>query len=77
VLGLVAGAKKPVIYAGGGIISAEAHRELRAFAEATRIPVATTLMGLGCFPETNPLSMQWFGMHGPPTATGRSTSPTS
>ena len=64
VLGLVAGAKKPVIYAGGGIISAEAHRELRAFAEATRIPVATTLMGLGCFPETNPLSMQWFGMHG-------------
>ena len=64
VLGLVAGAKKPVIYAGGGIISADAHRELRAFAEATRIPVATTLMGLGCFPETNPLSMQWFGMHG-------------
>jgi len=64
VLALVAGAKKPVIYAGGGIISADAHRELRAFAEATHIPVATTLMGLGCFPETNPLSMQWFGMHG-------------
>jgi acetolactate synthase-1/2/3 large subunit len=64
VLALVAGAKKPVIYAGGGIISADAHRELRAFAEATHVPVATTLMGVGCFPETNPLSMQWFGMHG-------------
>jgi acetolactate synthase-1/2/3 large subunit len=64
VLALVSGAAKPVIYAGGGIVSADAHRELRAFAERTRIPVATTLMGLGAFPETNPLSMQWFGMHG-------------
>ena len=64
VLALVAEAKKPVIYAGGGIISADAHRELRAFAEKTNIPVATTLMGVGAFPETHPLSMQWFGMHG-------------
>jgi acetolactate synthase-1/2/3 large subunit len=64
VLALVAGARKPVIYAGGGIVSAEAHVELRAFAEKTGIPVATTLMGVGVFPETNPLSMQWFGMHG-------------
>jgi acetolactate synthase-1/2/3 large subunit len=63
-LALVATAKKPVIYAGGGILSADAHRELRAFAEKTNIPVATTLMGVGSFPETHPLSMQWFGMHG-------------
>jgi acetolactate synthase-1/2/3 large subunit len=61
---LVAAARKPVIYAGGGIISAGAHRELRAFAEKTNIPVATTLMGVGAFPESHPLSMQWFGMHG-------------
>jgi acetolactate synthase-1/2/3 large subunit len=64
VLGLISEAKRPVIYAGGGIISADAHHELRAFAEKTNIPVATTLMGVGGFPETHPLSMQWFGMHG-------------
>lgn len=64
IINLIAGAKRPVIYAGGGIISAEAAKELRAFAEKTNIPVATTLMGLGAFPETHPLSMQWFGMHG-------------
>lgn len=64
VLGLVAEAKRPVLYVGGGIISANAHAELKAFAEKTNIPVATTLMGVGAFPETHPLSMQWFGMHG-------------
>ena len=64
ILALVAAARKPVIYAGGGIVSADAHRELRTFAERTNIAVATTLMGLGIFPETSPLSMQWFGMHG-------------
>jgi acetolactate synthase-1/2/3 large subunit len=64
VLGLIAEAKRPVIYAGGGIISADAHKELKAFAEKTNVPVATTLMGVGGFPETHPLSMQWFGMHG-------------
>ncbi len=63
-LTLITEAKKPVIYAGGGIISAEASKELKAFAEKTNIPVATTLMGVGAFPETNSLSMQWFGMHG-------------
>jgi acetolactate synthase-1/2/3 large subunit len=63
-LGLIAEAKHPVLYAGGGIISADAHKELTAFAEKTNIPVATTLMGVGAFPETHPLSMQWFGMHG-------------
>jgi acetolactate synthase-1/2/3 large subunit len=64
VLALVASAERPVIYAGGGIVSAEAHAELRAFAQKTNIAVATTLMGLGIFPETHPLSLQWFGMHG-------------
>ncbi len=64
VLALIAEAKRPVLYAGGGIISAEAHAELKAFAEKANVPVATTLMGVGAFPETHPLSMQWFGMHG-------------
>ena len=64
VLALIAEAKRPVLYAGGGIISAEAHKELKAFAEKTNLPVATTLMGVGGFPETHPLSMRWFGMHG-------------
>ena len=63
-LALIAEAKRPVLYTGGGIISAEAHKELKAFAETTNIPVATTLMGLGGFPESHRLSMQWFGMHG-------------
>ncbi len=63
-LALIAAAQQPVIYAGGGIISADAEAELKAFAENTNIPVATTLMGVGAFPETHPLSMQWFGMHG-------------
>jgi len=64
ILDLIAKASKPVIYAGGGLISAEAHGELLAFAEATNIPVATTLMGVGAFPEDHVLSMRWFGMHG-------------
>ncbi|MDB6167562.1 MAG: acetolactate synthase, large subunit, biosynthetic type, partial [Verrucomicrobia bacterium] len=64
VLALIADARKPVLYAGGGIISSGAHDELKAFAEKTNVPVATTLMGLGGFPESHPLSMQWFGMHG-------------
>ncbi|HTO05317.1 MAG TPA: biosynthetic-type acetolactate synthase large subunit [Opitutus sp.] len=64
VLGLIAEAKRPVLYAGGGIISADAHKELKAFAEKANLPVATTLMGVGAFPETHPLSMHWFGMHG-------------
>ncbi|MBE7538763.1 MAG: biosynthetic-type acetolactate synthase large subunit [Opitutaceae bacterium] len=64
VLAMVADARRPVLYTGGGIISSNAHQELKAFAEATNVPVATTLMGLGGFPETHPLSMRWFGMHG-------------
>ncbi len=64
VLELVAEAKKPLLYVGGGAISAEASADLRAFAERNQIPVTTTLMGVGAFPETHPLSLRWFGMHG-------------
>jgi acetolactate synthase-1/2/3 large subunit len=64
VLGLIEKAEKPVLYVGGGIISAGASRELLEFAELTHIPVTTTLMGIGCFPETHPLSLKWLGMHG-------------
>ncbi len=53
-----------MIYCGGGIISGEASAELLEFVERTGIPVATTLMGIGCFPETHPLSLKWLGMHG-------------
>ena len=64
VIQLISEAKQPMLYVGGGIISAGAQAELLAFAECTGIPVATTLMGVGSFPETHPLSLKWFGMHG-------------
>src|SRR5215510_9382796 len=64
IIGLIKSAKKPMIYAGGGIISAGASDELLEFAERTQIPVATTLMGIGGFPEGHPLSLKWLGMHG-------------
>jgi len=73
ILALVAEARKPVIYAGGGIISADAHRELRAFAEATNIPSRRPSWGSAAFPESHPLSMRWFACTAAPTATGRST----
>ncbi len=55
---------KPMLYCGGGVISGNASAELLEFAERAQIPVATTLMGIGCFPETHPLSLKWLGMHG-------------
>ena len=64
VIGMLGQAKKPMIYCGGGVISGSASAELLEFAERTQIPVATTLMGIGCFPETHPLSLKWLGMHG-------------
>jgi len=64
IIGMLEHAKKPMIYCGGGVISGDASAELLEFAERTRIPVATTLMGIGCFPETHPLSLKWLGMHG-------------
>jgi acetolactate synthase-1/2/3 large subunit len=57
-------AKRPIIYAGGGIISAEASADLREFAEKTGIPVAMTVMGLGAMPATHYLSLNMLGMHG-------------
>jgi len=64
VVGLIESSKNPMIYCGGGIISGEASAELLEFVERTQIPVATTLMGIGCFPESHPLSLKWLGMHG-------------
>ncbi len=57
-------AKKPVIYSGGGVISSGASEELRELAERAQIPVTTTLLGKGAFPETHPLSLGMLGMHG-------------
>lgn len=64
IVGLIARANRPALYVGGGIITANACAELRRFAETTGIPVATTIMGIGCFPETHPLALKWLGMHG-------------
>src|ERR1700730_6230557 len=64
IIGLIKSAKRPMIYAGGGIISGNAAGELLEFAERSQIPVATTLMGIGGFPEKHPLSLKWLGMHG-------------
>src|SRR5208337_3400657 len=64
IIGLIEKAERPVLYVGGGIISSNASAELKKFAEATNIPVTTTLMGIGGFPETHPLSLRWLGMHG-------------
>ncbi len=60
----MAKAKKPVILAGGGVKIANASGELRALVDKTNIPVMTTLMGIGVFPETHPLSLGMIGMHG-------------
>ena len=60
----LATAQRPLIYAGGGVINAEAAESLRAFADAFGIPVVTTLMGIGAYDTTRPLSMHMLGMHG-------------
>ncbi len=65
VLPMLMAAKRPAIYAGGGIVISEASAELLEFAERLQIPVATTLMGIGAMPESHPLSVRWLGMHGP------------
>ncbi|PIE59214.1 MAG: acetolactate synthase, large subunit, biosynthetic type [Desulfobulbus propionicus] len=57
-------AKKPVLYAGGGVILADGSRELTQLAHRLNIPVTMTLMGLGAFPGTDPLSLGMLGMHG-------------
>jgi acetolactate synthase-1/2/3 large subunit len=64
VLSALRHSKKPIIYAGGGIIASDASPYLQAFAERTGIPVALTLMGLGGFPSNHFLCLQMLGMHG-------------
>src|SRR5712672_1337379 len=64
IIGLIEKSERPVLYVGGGIITGNASSELRRFAEAAQIPVTTTIMGCGAFPETDPLSLRWLGMHG-------------
>jgi acetolactate synthase-1/2/3 large subunit len=61
---MLLGARKPVIYVGGGATLSDASEELLAFAEATQIPVTTTLMGMSSFPKKHPLSLGMLGMHG-------------
>ncbi|MCG8586088.1 MAG: biosynthetic-type acetolactate synthase large subunit, partial [Pirellulales bacterium] len=57
-------AKRPIIYAGGGVIASGASQELRELAEKTGIPVTMTVMGLGTFPSDHPQSLDMLGMHG-------------
>jgi acetolactate synthase-1/2/3 large subunit len=61
---LILAAERPVLYAGGGIIAAGAHAELLELAEKANLPVTTTLMARGAFPDSHPLSLGMPGMHG-------------
>ena len=61
---LMAKAKKPVLYVGGGVIASDSHEELSELVSLSRIPVTLTLMGLGAFPGNHPLFMGMLGMHG-------------
>ncbi len=61
---LIKESKRPVIYSGGGVIIADAAEELREFVKKTGIPITTTLLGMGAFPETDELSLEMLGMHG-------------
>lgn len=64
VLEAIAGAERPIIYCGGGVLAANAHEELREFASRTGIPVAMTVHGLGSIPSDHYLSLNMLGMHG-------------
>lgn len=61
---LINEAERPIIYAGGGVMAAGATKDVANLARRAQIPVATTLMGLGAFPETDPLALRMSGMHG-------------
>jgi acetolactate synthase-1/2/3 large subunit len=63
-IALIKQAKKPIILAGHGIVESGAEREVLAFAESQQIPIATTLLGLGCIPAAHPLQLGMMGMHG-------------
>ena len=61
-------ADKPILYVGGGVIISGASAELRAVAEKARLPLTTTMLGLGAFPSDHPLCLGMLGMHGTATA---------
>jgi len=61
---LIDEAKKPVLYIGGGLSNVSADAEVLALAEKADLPVTTTLMARGCFPERHPLCLSMLGMHG-------------
>jgi acetolactate synthase-1/2/3 large subunit len=61
---MLLGAKRPMIYSGGGVIASEASRELTEFTRALGFPITNTLMGLGAYPATDPLFVGMLGMHG-------------
>lgn len=61
---LICESKRPVLYAGGGVVSSHACKELKALAETMQLPVVTTLLGKGVFPSSHPLSLGPVGMHG-------------
>ena len=60
----IAASRQPIIYAGAGVLHAGASQELAEFARTMQIPVTTSLLGLGGFPEADPLSLGMLGMHG-------------
>jgi acetolactate synthase I/II/III large subunit len=67
---MISSARRPVLYAGGGVIKARAHSELRQLAELTGAPVITTLMARGAFPDSHPQHLGMPGMHGTVAAVG-------
>ena len=67
---MIAAAKRPVLYIGGGVVKARAAKELAELVEATGIPVVTTLMARGSFPDSHELNMGMPGMHGTVAAVG-------
>src|SRR5210317_968360 len=62
IVALIENTERPMIFAGGGVILSKASHQLTELARKTRIPVTTSLMGLGAFPETDPLSLGMIGM---------------
>ena len=67
----LATSRRPVLYAGGGVLSSRATKELQALAEALQVPVAHTLMGKGCLPHEHPLLLGQSGFWGTPIANER------
>jgi acetolactate synthase-1/2/3 large subunit len=65
---MIMASERPVVYAGGGIVRADASEELRTLSRAGRLPVVTTLMARGTFPDADPLCLGMPGMHGSYTA---------